>query len=290
MKNEIILGSANFNQKYGIKKNSISKNEIKKLFNLATKNKIKKIDTAPSYNQSEKIIGSFNKCKFKIISKISKRPKNIKNKDLNKWIKKSVITSLKNLKAKKLECLLLHDSKSLLGKDGREIYKSLYDMKIKNFTKKIGISIYDFNTLDRILKKFKFDLIQAPLNIFDQRLINSGWLKKLNSRKIEVHARSIFLQGVLLLKHNQLPKKLKKFSKHWKLWEGWLKRNKLSALQACLLFVANQRKLDGILVGCNSKEHLTEIIKFKKTKLQNNFPKFELKINNKKLTDPRKWI
>ena len=39
MKNKIILGSANFDQTYGIKKNFINKNEIKKLFTLALKNK-----------------------------------------------------------------------------------------------------------------------------------------------------------------------------------------------------------------------------------------------------------
>ncbi len=77
MKNKIILGSANFDQKYGIKKNIIKKSEIKKLFNLALKNKIKTIDTSPLYNESEKIIGLLNKGRFKIISKIPKLPKNM---------------------------------------------------------------------------------------------------------------------------------------------------------------------------------------------------------------------
>ena len=80
MKNKIILGSANFDQTYGIKKNFINKNEIKKLFNLASKNKIKTIDTSPLYNKSEKIIGLLNNERFRIISKIPKIPKNIKKK------------------------------------------------------------------------------------------------------------------------------------------------------------------------------------------------------------------
>ena len=52
MKNKIILGSANFNQIYGIKKNFIKKKEIKKSFNLALKNNIRMIDTSPLYNKS----------------------------------------------------------------------------------------------------------------------------------------------------------------------------------------------------------------------------------------------
>jgi len=94
MKNKIILGSANFEQRYGIKRNFIKKNEIKKLFNLALKNKIKTIDTSSLYYKSEKIIGFLNKKSLKIISKIPKVPKNIKK---TKLIKNKIILPSKNL-------------------------------------------------------------------------------------------------------------------------------------------------------------------------------------------------
>ena len=288
MKNKIIIGSANFNQIYGIKKNFIKKSEIKKLLNLALKNKIKTIDTSPLYNNSEKIIGLLNNNRFKIISKIPIPPKNIKRENIKKWLKQSVMDSLKNLKLKKFECLLLHNANSLLSKNGDEIYKNIRSMKISGFTNKIGVSIYDFHVLDKILKKFKFNLIQAPFNILDQRLVEKGWLKKLKKRKIEVHARSIFLQGILLLKHNQLPKKLIKLSKNLKIWENWLKKNKFNSLQLCLSYVLNQRQLDGIVVGCNNTNQLKQILKLKKIK--NNFSLPNLNIKDKKLIDPRKWF
>jgi len=288
MKNKIILGSANFNQLYGIKKNFIKKSEIKKLFDLALKNKIKTIDTSPLYDKSEKIIGLLNNNRFKIISKIPKPPKNIKRENIKKWLKQSVMISLKNLKIKKFECLLLHNANSLLCKNGDEIYKGIRNMKINGFTSKIGVSIYDFNVLDIILKKFKFNLIQAPFNILDQRLVEKGWLKKLKKRKIEVHARSIFLQGILLLKHNQLPKKLIKLSKKLMVWENWLKKNKFSSLQVCLSFVLNQRQLDGIVVGFNNTNQLNQILKLKQIK--NNFSLPNLNIKDKKLIDPREWL
>ena len=288
MKNKIILGSANFDQIYGIKKNFIKKSEIKKLFNLALKNKIKTIDTSPLYNKSEKIIGLLNNNRFKIISKIPKPPKNIKRENIKKWLKQKVMISLKNLKIKKFECLLLHNANSLLCKNGDEIYKGIRNMKINGLTSKIGVSIYDFNVLDKILKKFKFNLIQAPFNILDQRLVEKGWLKKLKKRKIEVHARSIFLQGILLLKHNQLPKKLIKLSKKLVMWENWLKKNKFSSLQVCLSFVLNQRQLDGIVVGYNNTNQLNQILKLKQIK--NNFSLPNLNIKDKKLIDPREWL
>jgi hypothetical protein len=287
MKNKIILGSANFDQIYGIKKRFIKQNEVKKLFNLALKNKIKTIDSSPLYNKSEKIIGMLNNNKFKIISKIPRLPKNIKKKNIKGWLKCIVMASLKNLKIKKFECLLLHNANSLLDKNGNEIYKSIKNMKTNGLTNKIGISIYDFDRLDKILNKFKFNLIQAPLNILDKRLIETGWLKKLKKRKIEVHARSIFLQGILLLRHKQLPRKLKKLNKSWKIWENWLKKNRFNSLQVCLSFILNQRQLDGIIVGLDSKNQLNQILKIKKIKNKILIP--DLNIRNRKLIDPRKW-
>ena len=140
---------------------------------------------------------------------------------------------------------------------------------------------------DKILKKFKFNLIQAPFNILDQRLVKEGWLKKLKKRKIEVHVRSIFLQGILLLKHNLLPKKLKKLNKKLMVWKNWLKKNEFSSLQVCLSFVLNQRQLDGVVIGYNSTNQLNQILKLKK--MRNNFSIPNLKIKNKKLIDPRQW-
>jgi len=287
MKNKIIIGSANFNQIYGIRKNFIKKNEVKKIFNLAYKNTVKTIDTSPLYKESEKIIGSLNNKRFKIISKIPNPPKGIKKENIENWLKQNIITSLKNLKIKKFECLLIHNANCLLSKNRNEIYQGIKTMKANGFTNKIGVSIYDFNILNKILTKFKFDLIQAPFNVLDQRLVEEGWLKKLKKRKIDVHVRSIFLQGILLLKYKQLPKKLKKLSKKFMLWENWLKKNKFNPLQVCVEFVLKQHQLDGVVIGFNNNNQLNQILKLKKKR--NNYLLPNLAIKDKKLIDPRKW-
>lgn len=287
MKDKIILGSANFDQVYGIKENLIKKNQIKKLLYLASKNNIKIIDTAPLYNESEKIIGKLNKNRFKIISKIPNKPKNVKKNQIKDWLKDCTTNSLKNLNIKKFECLLLHNGESLLKKNGNEIYEGIKKLKSNGITKKIGISIYNFNSLNKIIKKFKVDLIQVPFNIFDQRLIQNNLLKRIKKQKIQIHVRSVFLQGVLLLKYNQLPKKLKKFKKEWDKWQNWLKKNKVNPLQACLSFISNQSQLDGIVVGCDNINQLNQILKLKQ--LKGKFSSHNLNIKNNKLIDPRKW-
>ena len=157
MRNKIILGSANFDQIYGIKKNFIKKSEIKKLFDLALKNEMKIIDTSPIYKESEKIIGLLNNKRFKIISKISKPPKNIKRENIQKWLKQNVMISLKNLKIKKFECLLLHNANSLLCKNGDEIYPNNNKKEWKNKILKsssIGKSFYFVHSFICITKDY----------------------------------------------------------------------------------------------------------------------------------------
>tara|TARA_Y100001970_G_scaffold286823_1_gene409928 strand:- start:2072 stop:2944 length:873 start_codon:yes stop_codon:yes gene_type:complete len=287
VKNKFILGSANFNQLYGIKSNFIKNIEIKKLLNFANKNKVKTIDTSPKYKNAENIIGSINKNRFNIISKIPKLPRKIKKKNIDKWIKHKANISLKNLKIKKFDCLMLNNSNSLLSKNGNEIYKSLRNIKKEGLTKKIGISIYDFKTLNKIIKKFQFNVVQAPMNIFDQRLIKTGFLKKLKKNKIEVHIRSIFLQGLLLLKYKQIPKKLKFLKKDWIEWENWLLNKKINPLKACVSFALSHKQIDGIVIGCDSKNQLKQILKEMKVKRKFSFYKFNKK--NSALIDPRIW-
>ena len=80
--------------------------------------------------------------------------------------------------------------------------------------------------LDNILKIFTPDIVQFPLNVFDQSFNDKSYLKSLKQKKIELHARSIFLQGTLLKNMNN-HKYFKKWKNHFLKWESFLKLNKL---------------------------------------------------------------
>ena len=153
-------------------------------------------------------MGNFNLDKFKIITKI----KNIKlNKNIYNFIQNDILKSIYDLRIKNFYGLLIHNPNDLRKKRGKEIYNCLLNLKRKGLIKKIGYSINSPNDLNYLYKKFKPDLIQTPLNVFDQRIIHSGWIKKLKKDKVEIHARSIFLQGLLLRRRGNLPKQFYKF-------------------------------------------------------------------------------
>jgi len=152
---------------------------------------------------------------------------------------------------------------------------------------KIGVSIYNFNTLDKILDEFKVDMIQVPFNILDRRLATKNYLNKIKKKKIQIHVRSIFLQGILLANIKKIPKKFLKWKNLFKSWHAWLEKNKLSKLQACLNFILSFKQIDVIIFGACSKMQIKQIINTvnQSTKL---YPK-NIISNNLKLIDPRQW-
>ena len=285
IKNKIIIGTANVNNDYGLINNKINTNEFKKLLNFAKLKGIKIIDTSPKYSNSEKIIGSVLK-KFKIITKVTNIPLKIKNREIKNWIMNKFTQSSKNLKISKVHGILLQNAEILLSKKSEVVYKTLLNLKKKKKLKKIGISIYNFKTLEKIINKYQIDFIQVPFNIFDRRIENEKLIKKIKKKGIEVHARSIFLQGLLIKKNLRIPKKLFALKKSLKLWKKWLERNNISALNACLNFVLRNKNIDKVVIGLNNLQNLKQVINYKKSNI--NFKKFNMNVDSKYL-DPRKW-
>ena len=281
---KIILGSANVNSCYGLGKNKIKAREFISLMNLAFEKGVKTIDTSPVYNNAEIIIGKSKK-KFNVITKIPKIPHNIKKIDLEGWIKKNFFNSNKIIK-KKIYGILIQNAEILLSNKADIVYDTLLNLKKKHTFKKIGISIYNFKTLELVTKKFAIDFVQLPYNILDQRFSKKKIIKIVKKKKIEIHARSIFLQGLLTNTKIHLPKKLSNLEKGLKRWRRWIKDKNINPAHACIDFVLRNKNIDKLVIGFNSKNNLEDALKFKKTKL--NFNSLKIKINQN-LLDPRKW-
>ena len=267
------------------KKNNFSKKKIKNILELVKKNKISNIDTAITYKNVEKKIGHFNLKNFSIFTKLPKLPK--KCTDIKKWSLMNINHSLNNLNKKRLPGVFIHHSEDLIGKNKIKLYEALLFLKRKKLINKIGVSIYNFNTLDKILDEFKVDMIQVPFNILDRRLATKNYLNKIKKKKIQIHVRSIFLQGILLANIKKIPKKFLKWKNLFKSWHAWLEKNKLSKLQACLNFILSFKQIDVIIFGACSKMQIEQIINTvnQSTKL---YPK-NIISNNLQLIDPRQW-
>lgn len=283
MKN-IVLGTANLNLKYGVFQYKHKKKYFnKKIVSELLKNKIKLIDTSPYY-RLEKDKNNFER--FDVITKIKLPKKNIKFflDNLEHFIK----IELKKNQKKIFYAILLHNPKDLYTKMGKMFLKKLFFLKKKKYFEKIGVSIYDSSELKKILKIFNPEIVQFPINVLDQRMINNGSLDLLKKKKIITQARSIFLQGILLKKQKFLSNKLNKvFSNKLDKFNKWCNDKKISRLEACVNFIEQNKKIDLVTIGFENLKQVKQILAAFKKKIKLNYK--ELSIEDINIIDPRKW-
>jgi aryl-alcohol dehydrogenase-like predicted oxidoreductase len=174
----------------------------------------------------------------------------------------------------------------LSKKKALKVFNVLVNLKKKKQISKFGFAIYSFKNLKKICKDFKPDILQCPYNVFDRRLDEKELLKYLSSNKIEIHVRSIFLQGLLLADYSKLPKKFLKWKSVFKKFYDWVLHNKISNLSACYNFIKNNKYIDKILIGVDNYSQLKEIIRVRGNR-NIKFP--DIFVKDEKLINPSKW-
>lgn len=284
----LALGTAQFGLTYGIanQKGQIKFSEANKILELAKNSNIDLIDTAIAYGDSEKVIGNIGIKDFKFVSKLPALPINCV--DINSWVEENVQSSLMHLGVPSLYGILVHRSENFFGNSGKKLINALKMIKSNGLVKKIGVSIYDPSECEQVMNLTRIDIVQAPLSIVDRRLIASGWLSKLYSEEIEIHTRSVFLQGLLLMPRNKIPKIFNKWSEVWDKWSLELKKNNLSASEVCLSFPLSLPEIDRIIIGVDNVSQLNDIIK--KSKSQQSQVDWSFMISNDQmLINPTNW-
>ena len=257
---KIALGSAQFGLSYGVANayGKVTSDEIATILDVAVTNNIDTLDTAIAYGDSETALGSAGVDQFKVISKLPNVPEYTS--DIFSWVHEEVKASLNRLKVKSLDGLLIHNPDSLLGSKAKELVRSLESLKALGIVRKVGVSIYDPYILNNIADVMDLDLVQAPLNIIDRRLITSGWLEKLGRMGVEIHTRSSFLQGLLLLPRDKIPSRFEIWSSLWDFWHYELQKKGLNPITECLMYALSVSQIDRVVVGVETATQFSEII------------------------------
>ncbi|UML83594.1 aldo/keto reductase [Leptospira interrogans] len=260
MLSSLALGTVQFGLPYGVanQNGQVDLEEISFILDESWRHGIRMIDTAIAYGESEKRLGQIGVSNWQIISKLPPIPSDIQN--VKKWAIEMVEGSLFRLGVSSLKGLLLHKSDLLLEPGGEKLYEALIHLKGTGLVDQIGVSVYDPAHIDLYIKKFVIDIVQLPLNVLDRRLLNSTWFSAIKRKKIEIHVRSVFLQGLLLMDPNKRPDYFSRWNTIFEDWDCWLKENRISPLEACLGFVGSVTGIDRVIVGVDSKKHIMEIL------------------------------
>jgi len=200
------------------------------------------------------------------------------------------LASLNRLRLKSAYGLLVHHASDLATAGGEFLFDAMQDLKLRRLVEKIGVSVYAGEEIDRVLDRFAIDIIQLPLNVLDQRLIRSGHLQKLADKGVEIHARSVFLQGILLTAPEQLNSYfspilplLRDYCAHCDAM-GW------SAIQGAIGFVARLPQVKRLILGVCSKKELRELLEEIRTLSWRQDADFSaLACDDERMVNPSLW-
>jgi aryl-alcohol dehydrogenase-like predicted oxidoreductase len=240
------------------------------------------IDTAPAYGQSESVLGRcLKRSGIRAVVVTKTRPQEHE-------VREAFFGSLANLQLDRVYGLLDHNASNLLGAQGDAVYAEMKSLREEGLVERIGASVYNAEQLDVLIARYDIDLIQLPFSLLDQRLAVSGHLRRLKALGIEIHARSVFLQGVLLTEPGKQPEHLRELERPIRILFERARDAGVSPLKAALGFVLAQSEIDRVVVGATSVAEFEEILAAAEPCVLENSE--ALAINERRLVDPSLWM
>lgn len=287
------LGTVQFGTDYGIsnKQGRVSEAAVEQILSDADAAGITLLDTATAYGRSESVLGAVlpGRHAFRIVTKTPALTDGVLTKAHAADLRSAFGRSLENLRQTSLYGLLLHDPACLARPGCENVVEALHALRAEGLVQKIGISIYRGSEIDAALACFRPDIVQLPVNLLDQRLLRSGHVARLKALGVELHARSLFLQGLLLMRLDELPAWTAPIRARLDGLHAALDRANLTPLQACLGFVAGQRELDSLIVGVTTRAELAEIIEAADASIDTVSDVEAFAVEDERLVLPSQW-
>ncbi len=219
------------------------------------------LDTAHAYGSAEQVIGELHAAArdFDIVTK----PPPVRAAAIDgahcAAVEAALEESLGRLRREAVYALLVHDAGNLLMPGADRLWALLARFRAAGKVGRIGVSVYNPEQCAAVMERFPIEIVQLPLNIYDQRFLASGALAALKARGVEVHARSAFLQGLLLMAPADLPPHFTAIRGLHARLGGLYAAHGMSPLAGALHFCLGQPLVDRVVVGCETAAQFQEI-------------------------------
>ncbi len=286
---KIILGTVQFGLNYGINntKGKPDKAEIKKILDTAHTNGINILDTAEAYGDSQEAIGEYHsqsKNRFEVITKYSSS-----RADLPDNISNRVEHDLKLLNVTSLYAYMFHSFNDLIA-HFEKFKTELLKLKQQGKIKKIGVSIYTNQEAEQVVSYKDVDLVQLPFNLLDNNFQREAVIKKLRDRGVEIHTRSVFLQGLFFMKEENIPAKLASLKPYLENIKQNASQYNCTVNDLALNYALYQKQIDKILIGVDTTEQLLANIASSKKELNGSNKEIDaIQVKETELLNPANW-
>jgi len=260
---QLILGTAQFGLDYGISNQTgrVSPGEVTNILAEASRLDIRLLDTAPAYGPSEEVVGALSAREgdFQIVGKtLAITDEKIGPQQLDDF-REALDQTMAHFGGGPLYGILIHHGMDALKKGGGALLEILADYRRGGHVQRIGISVDRVEELDDLLGHIDFEIVQVPLNILNQKLITGGYVSRLEARNVEIHARSLFLQGLVFLKPEQLPDSLSEAAGPLERIQSMSRETGLDICTLAIGYVERQPGIDYGVVGVTTTVELIDI-------------------------------
>jgi len=246
------IGTVQFGQAYGIsnRRGQVPLNDVRDILARAERGGVSLLDTAASYGEAEEVLAQMNTQCFRIVTKTT---------GIGRGVDAVVARARQSVKTLgRVDLLLVHSVGDLQGAKGDDLWQALKGLKADGAVGGIGISAYAAEDPVNLAERFRPDAMQVPFSLLDQRLLRDGSLARLKELGVEVHARSLFLQGLLFM--DRPPVKLAHAGPMLDSVKALVKAAKTTLLDAALGFVLSRPEVDFAVIGVTGEQQLKEIL------------------------------
>lgn len=283
---DLLLGTAQFGAGYGVTNTvgRVSDKEVEELVDLCLLNNATVFDTSPNYGDAQARLGRLTSSREKSCQFVSK----FSLPEFGSPTRDSVLSgTLKDLNVSTLAGLLFHRVEDLRDPRANDAWRILKEAQSEGIIAKIGVSVYDSTDLELAFELFpELDLVQIPANLIDHRILGHRALSEFHSGGGTVHARSAYLQGLLLADPAAIPdhlSDLKPVISELRRHSAHMRRSLPSIL---LGYLKHHPLVDGVVVGVLSVAELRETFEAWDSATPVSL---ELAVPPEDLLDPRKW-
>jgi glutamate-1-semialdehyde 2,1-aminomutase/spore coat polysaccharide biosynthesis protein SpsF len=262
---ELGLGTVQFGLDYGIgnERGKTPFSEVAQILEAAAAAGVQWLDTGAMYGEAEEVLGRAlcgRQSAFRIVTKTPHFSSSSLTEGDADRLESSLLSSLRKLQQPFVDALLIHNPADL-GKPGVEcLWRRMRALKDRGLTRKVGASIYEPAQLRNMPRKTRLDMVQIPLNFLDQNFLRSGELQRLRDAGTRIHARSIYLQGLLLLEPDELPAQFDSIRDRLRVIHDTLSQAGVTLLEAPIVWAEHLGLVDVLFVGVTSPEEWRAVL------------------------------
>lgn len=252
---ELALGTVQFGLPYGVAGRGVAvpEDEVRNILSVAWDAGIRMLDTAAVYGDiEERLRRLMGNLPFKVVTKIPPAPEGANEAEAAEWIEEALASAERNL-GDSLHAVMFHRADDLFGGTARVLWQRGEDWAERRGCA-LGVSCYGPDALERLRATLPLRIAQLPANAFDQRLRQAG-----RHEGVEIHLRSAFLQGLLLMPRDDAARRVPSAREALKLWHSWLSRSGLDPVTAALGIVKGNVGATCCVVGVDDVEQIKAI-------------------------------